>query len=792
MVYNVDTLNMVDIGWTGENNATVISIDVKSWLGRWPDAQISLVVCRPKEDVFYPVVIEQKNHFAIWRVTLADVAIPGRGNAVLYAKSQNEDVIAKHPFRLRVNAALDSALKDPPEVGREWLEQVLDAADRAEAAQASYYTPKMDGYELSWEPSREGLPALPKTNIRGEKGETGVGVASIQQTHKSTADGGLNVWQATLTDGTQSAFTVVNGSKGSQGVPGERGPQGEPGIPGERGPQGDPGRGIRSIDEIKTSTEDGGYNMWDVIMTDGSLDARLYVRNGSKGSTGERGPAGLPGTSVSITSISQSTEDDGYSVVTFSDGKQLRVKNGSKGSAGEGGGGVMTVVCTPTEDGTSFTADKSFEEIGDALLRGQAVQAYVQGLNAVAQMFMFSDNMVVFSAVASLMGENAAVTLLMMKDGTNTMSVTSLGGTCIVNISTGDGVNGTADMTGPELFEAASMGQPVYANFNGGMYAPAQLIDSTYAVFRIEIPGGVIMATIDEQGAVAIEPSEGGSAGGGGGNVVAVMLTYDGNTIKPSHTSNEIYNLVTAGNTVLLQYGGATCTANLIGESKCVFEHMGYSAAGDQMTFGDYMTITIAGNVVTFKDHMSQRSYPNPEPLTINGTSYDGSEAVNIDIAGGGGGSEGVFELIATITPEAGTSTVNFTKESDGTACKYKSAMVRMSAAGHSNSSKLYDGSVNIYFNSGNTQLGAALVSELRVYNSAQSATAIAHTICGSWFVYNHGASGSSYKQVTVFPRDSGKYTTKDCPYITGVKLWFSGEIKSVEGDVIEIWGVRA
>ena len=307
MVYNVDTLNMVDIGWTGENNATVISIDVKSWLGRGPDAQISLVVCRPKEDVFYPVVIEQKNHFAIWRVTLADVSIPGMGNAVLYAKSQNEDVIAKHPFRLRVNAALDSALKDPPEVGREWLEQVLDAADRAEAAQASYYTPKMDGYELGWEPSWEGLPALPKTNIRGEKGETGVGVASIQQTHKSTEDGGLNVWQATLTDGTQSAFTVVNGSKGSQGVPGERGPQGEPGVPGERGPQGepgvpgergpqgDPGRGIRSIDEIKTSTEDGGYNMWDVIMTDGSLDARLYVRNGSKGSTGEPGPAGPQG-----------------------------------------------------------------------------------------------------------------------------------------------------------------------------------------------------------------------------------------------------------------------------------------------------------------------------------------------------------------------------------------------------------------------------------------------------------------------------------------------------------------
>lgn len=256
MVYNVDTLNMVDIGWTGENNATVISIDVKSWLGKWPDAQISLVVCRPKEDVFYPVIIEQKNHFAIWRVTLADVSIPGMGNAVLYAKSRNEDVIAKHPFRLRVNAALDSALKDPPEVGREWLEQVLDAADRAEAAQASYYTPKMDGFELVWEPSWEGLPALPKTNIRGEKGETGLGIESLEQVRYTTADEGINTWKATLTDGTYSLFNVHNGSKGSQGERGERGEPGKdgytpikgvdyfdgaPGTPGKDGAPGAPG-----------------------------------------------------------------------------------------------------------------------------------------------------------------------------------------------------------------------------------------------------------------------------------------------------------------------------------------------------------------------------------------------------------------------------------------------------------------------------------------------------------------------------------------------------------------------
>ena len=47
--------------------------------------------------------------------------------------------------------------------------------------------------------------------------------------------------------------------------------------------------------------------------------------------------AGADGTSVTITSVSESTNDGGSNVVTFSDGKTLTVKNGSKGSKGDKG-----------------------------------------------------------------------------------------------------------------------------------------------------------------------------------------------------------------------------------------------------------------------------------------------------------------------------------------------------------------------------------------------------------------------------------------------------------------------
>lgn len=57
----------------------------------------------------------------------------------------------------------------------------------------------------------------------GAKGDTGVGIASVQQTTTSTADDGNNVITVTLTDDTTSTFTVQNGSKGSKGDKGDTG-----------------------------------------------------------------------------------------------------------------------------------------------------------------------------------------------------------------------------------------------------------------------------------------------------------------------------------------------------------------------------------------------------------------------------------------------------------------------------------------------------------------------------------------------------------------------------------------
>lgn len=63
-------------------------------------------------------------------------------------------------------------------------------------------------------------------SIRGAKGATGsagVSVESIVQTTTSSLDGGENIITTTLSDGTKSTFSVLNGSKGSKGDTPEKG-----------------------------------------------------------------------------------------------------------------------------------------------------------------------------------------------------------------------------------------------------------------------------------------------------------------------------------------------------------------------------------------------------------------------------------------------------------------------------------------------------------------------------------------------------------------------------------------
>lgn len=500
---------------------------------------------------------------------------------------------------------------------------------------------------------------------------------------------------------------------------------------------------------------------------------------GERGEPGPAGPAGLPGTSVSITSISQSTEDDGYSVVTFSDGKQLRVKNGSKGSAGEGGagGGVVTVYCQPSDDMQSFTASMTVEEIRTAFEEHKAVQAIVLGMGIVAHAFMVTEDMVAFSGVATVIGESMALMLSMMADGTNIMTISALGGMVVANITTEDGVTYTTDKTAEELYAAVTMGTPVYASFMGA-YVPAQYIGEESSVFRVAVPGGTVTAIIDGSGVTVDVAPE-----GGGVTIVHVTEVMNG-AYETDMMAEDIYARYSAGERVvchLVPNAGIKMFLSPIVVTDTVTIFSGIFDAQGQYTMSVSVTVTNDTKAIIAKTPLDK--LPNPQPLTINGTSYDGSEAVNIDIAagGGGGGDEGVYELIETYTT---TESVAFerTQEPDGIKYKFKALLVKFDIASGTS------GYFRLNANYGNTSLGGCIITPIS--NSRCYAMFETTQEKGFWRDMSCDAITVQDRFTTPIFHGWGDLTSKGVqrfPYIS--KLISSGPIPA--GVKMEIWGVR-
>ena len=190
--------------------------------------------------------------------------------------------------------------------------------------------------------------------LRGEKGEDGVGIKSVTQTTISSADDGNNVITVTKTDNTTSTFTVKNGSKGSAG---------------------DQGFSILRVTTALSSytTTVGGFTpkyriaLSTVLSQSGASKVRVgdtILRNYYTYSVGYVDSSyvyvgdyasirGSAGTSVTISSVTESEESGGENVVTFSDAKTLTIKNGVDGRDGENG-------YTPVKGTDYFTeADKS-------------------------------------------------------------------------------------------------------------------------------------------------------------------------------------------------------------------------------------------------------------------------------------------------------------------------------------------------------------------------------------------------------------------------------------------------
>ena len=136
MTYRADEIMNVDLGVQGENLARTIEFDMTTFLQKWPDANISLLVKRKRDTQPYVAVTNLKNNILYWPVTAADTEFAGEGK--LEIRVMSGDVIAKSATgKFTVQPSMVGSEANTPEASQGWVNQVLAAGSEAAASAAS-------------------------------------------------------------------------------------------------------------------------------------------------------------------------------------------------------------------------------------------------------------------------------------------------------------------------------------------------------------------------------------------------------------------------------------------------------------------------------------------------------------------------------------------------------------------------------------------------------------------------------------------------------------------------------
>ena len=393
MIYPINRMpKEIPIGIQTEDGVCIIAIDCSPWVEQWPGMVCSAMHTRPGEDTSYPVTYEWDGHILRWVVSMADTEIPGQGIVEIIGLADGKRKLSgKTHTKIAETSVL--APGEAPEPIRPFVDQVLDAAARAEQAAADAEKHKLDGVSPVVEVSKSGkVTTVTITDAEGVKTAT-ISDGADGRDGKDGQDGRNGVDGRTPVKGVD----YFDGAPGQDGRDGQSGADGkaatvrigtvttlEPGsratvtnvgtttdavldfgIPRGADGEGGGGSGESGADGFSpiakvTQTSSGAT----ITITDKNGTTSATVSNGSKGDKGDKGDPGTPGTNgsngspgadgVGIKSVTQtttSTADGGKNVVTVTktdnSTSTFTVYNGSKGSTGASG--------SPGADGVSPT-----------------------------------------------------------------------------------------------------------------------------------------------------------------------------------------------------------------------------------------------------------------------------------------------------------------------------------------------------------------------------------------------------------------------------------------------------
>lgn len=125
----------IPLGYSGENEVREIRIDIAPYVRRWPELEPALVARRPGESEVYPCNARREGDVMVWTVTTGDTAIAGRGEVRLHMVDGAGRIGKSAIAGTRIDGGMEGEEMDtPPEAAQPWVNDVLDAAKRAEEA----------------------------------------------------------------------------------------------------------------------------------------------------------------------------------------------------------------------------------------------------------------------------------------------------------------------------------------------------------------------------------------------------------------------------------------------------------------------------------------------------------------------------------------------------------------------------------------------------------------------------------------------------------------------------------
>lgn len=135
MIMEIDKLRTIFIGREADGGVEKIEIDCSAWVKAYPNLTDYRIEVTSPEGIVYLPVIERQGNLLMWPITQSDTAKKGQGmyQVVATGAEGERKTSAYHALNV-VSIMPGTATDEVPSPAQPWVDNVLDAANRAEEA----------------------------------------------------------------------------------------------------------------------------------------------------------------------------------------------------------------------------------------------------------------------------------------------------------------------------------------------------------------------------------------------------------------------------------------------------------------------------------------------------------------------------------------------------------------------------------------------------------------------------------------------------------------------------------